>query len=169
MCLLPGLRWAVPVVVALVAGVCEGSGAMKVVSCVGDSITYGDGDLDGYLSYPTQLEGMLGPYAWTVHNFGKSGRTAMTTKDAYVYQSIYEAALASAADIYVIQLGTNDAKLQFWAGWPKGASLARVTLGGVKEARSPRESDERTPRRPRRYQERRARRDDLKGSCLSPR
>ncbi|KAH8056961.1 hypothetical protein JL722_7184 [Aureococcus anophagefferens] len=89
----------------------------KVISCVGDSITYGEEDGAGYLSYPTQLWDKLGRDRFVVKNFGKSGSTAMATKDAYRTKSsgvTYEAALASEPDVVVLQLGTNDAKVVYW-------------------------------------------------------
>ncbi|KAK7240952.1 pectin acetylesterase [Aureococcus anophagefferens] len=89
----------------------------KVISCVGDSITYGEEDGAGYLSYPTQLWDKLGRDRFVVKNFGKSGRRRWRRRDAYRTKSsgvTYEAALASEPDVVVLQLGTNDAKVVYW-------------------------------------------------------
>ncbi|KAJ8611377.1 hypothetical protein CTAYLR_006489 [Chrysophaeum taylorii] len=84
-----------------------------VVACVGDSITE-----RGFPSYPELLEGELSAslHAYVqVGNFGKGGKTALTTnKDSYVRETEYSEALQSNADVFVVQLGTNDAKLSLW-------------------------------------------------------
>ena len=52
------------------------------VACVGDSITQGAKLAKG-MTYPEQLQKMLGS-AWTVKNFGKSGRTLLKQGDLAV-------------------------------------------------------------------------------------
>lgn len=82
------------------------------ISCVGDSITYGElctGGNQATQSYPAQMQQLLGD-GFTVSNFGVNGATMM--KDAslpYVNQQAYRDSLASQPDIVIIMLGTNDA------------------------------------------------------------
>jgi alpha-L-fucosidase len=85
------------------------------VACVGNSITFGDGikDRDKW-SYPAQLQRMLGN-AWTVKNFGSSGRTILKKGDApYWKEKEFAAAKAFMPDVVLIKLGTNDSKPQNW-------------------------------------------------------
>ena len=93
------------------------------IACIGDSITdggfipgygYPDGQgLDDPRCYPKQLEALLGEN-YEVKNFGDSGRTLMSTAD-YPYISapgdLYRESLQYDADIVLIMLGTNDAKV----------------------------------------------------------
>ena len=93
------------------------------IACIGDSITdggfipgygYPDGQgLDDPRCYPKQLEAALGEN-YEVKNFGDSGRTLMSTAD-YPYISapgeLYRESLEYGADIVLIMLGTNDAKV----------------------------------------------------------
>ena len=91
------------------------------IACIGDSITdggfnemYGGGlGLDDPRCYPKQLEAALGEN-YEVKNFGDSGRTLMSTAD-YPYISapgdLYRESLQYDADIVLIMLGTNDAKV----------------------------------------------------------
>ena len=87
-----------------------------IISCLGDSITYGEGDDDGYLSYPSQLELLLGKEGFQVKNYGRSGATIVESAFEYrkKYASSYEAALASGADVFIVQFGTNDAHESLW-------------------------------------------------------
>jgi len=83
------------------------------VACVGDSITQGAGAGPGK-SYPAQLQGLLGD-KWKVGNFGVSGRTLLRKGDnPYWTETAYQNALASAPDVVIIMLGTNDTKPQNW-------------------------------------------------------
>ena len=91
------------------------------IACIGDSITdggfnptYGGGDgLEDYRCYPKRMEAALGD-GYEVKNFGDSGRTLMSTAD-YPYISapgeLYRESLQYDADIVLIMLGTNDAKV----------------------------------------------------------
>lgn len=85
------------------------------VACVGDSITAGSGTKHpARESYPAQLQQMLGP-DWVVDNFGASGATLLRHGDKpYQNQAAFTNALASAPDMVVILLGTNDTKPQNW-------------------------------------------------------
>jgi lysophospholipase L1-like esterase len=85
------------------------------VACVGDSITWGFGQADPR-SYPGVLGRLLGSSgAHTATNFGVSGTTMMKKGDhPYWSTAEYSKALASNADVVVIQLGTNDAKTFQW-------------------------------------------------------
>ena len=86
---------------------------VKVVACVGDSITA------GYLSsnnmdYPHQLQTMLGS-KYKVINFGAGGRTMLKKGDQpYWTTGPLRFALESKPDIVVLMLGTNDAKVNNW-------------------------------------------------------
>ena len=83
------------------------------VACVGDSITQGAGAAKGK-SYPAQLQEMLGD-KWKVMNYGLGGRTLMDRGDRpYMKEKAYQDALASAPDVVIIMLGTNDTKPQNW-------------------------------------------------------
>lgn len=83
------------------------------VACIGDSITQGAGAGPGK-SYPAQLQGLLGD-KWKVGNFGVSGRTLLKKGDhPYWNEKAYKDALASAPDVVIIMLGTNDTKPQNW-------------------------------------------------------
>ncbi len=90
-------------------------GAKIKVACVGDSITAGVGTKKPKNSYPDQLGALLGA-GYEVKNFGNSGSTMLDEGDKpYKKQKSYIDALNSAADIYVIKLGTNDSKPQNWS------------------------------------------------------
>lgn len=83
------------------------------VACIGDSITQGSGAEKGR-SYPAQLQELLGA-EWKVMNFGVSGRTLLKKGDfPYWKEKAYRDALASAPDVVILMLGTNDTKPQNW-------------------------------------------------------
>ncbi|KAJ8603065.1 hypothetical protein CTAYLR_006659 [Chrysophaeum taylorii] len=107
---------------AFLATVC--SADRTVIACVGDSITYGGGDSKGY-SYPFRLQESLGSSSFSVLNFGESGATVSPTVDQYQekFSDTYEDALESGADVFVIQLGTNDAKTKWWNATTYRASM----------------------------------------------
>src|SRR5947208_169754 len=85
------------------------------VACVGDSITAGAGVKDAKNKYPAQLGELLGT-GYDVKNFGNSGSTMLDDGDKpYKKQKSFTDAVAFAADIVVIKLGTNDSKPQNWA------------------------------------------------------
>jgi lysophospholipase L1-like esterase len=83
------------------------------VGCIGDSITAGTCSWATH-GYPAVLQRLLGE-GFQVKNFGSSGKTLMRHggpgNASYWSQSTWTAALAFNADIYVVLLGTNDAKL----------------------------------------------------------
>lgn len=84
------------------------------VACVGDSITAGAGVKDPKNRYPVQLGELLGA-DYDVKNFGNSGSTMLDDGDKpYKQQKSFTDAVAFAADIVVIKLGTNDSKPQNW-------------------------------------------------------
>ena len=88
------------------------------VACVGDSITQGVGAKRGK-SWPAQLQQMLGE-EWKVENFGLSGTTLMNSGNKpYQKSPHFKRAKASAADIVVIMLGTNDTKPNNWKHFEK--------------------------------------------------
>jgi lysophospholipase L1-like esterase len=90
--------------------------ATTVVSCVGDSITFGSRiDDRAHKSYPADLAGLLGP-GYSVGNYGVSGATMLKEGDKpYWAQPAFEQAKASAPQIVIIMLGTNDSKPQNFA------------------------------------------------------
>lgn len=84
------------------------------VACVGDSITQGVGTKGKGMSYPDQLQALLGE-GYKVGNFGVSGRTLLKKGDhPYWVEKKYQSALAMSPDIVIIMLGTNDTKPQNW-------------------------------------------------------
>ncbi len=85
----------------------------KNIICVGDSITYGYGVSDSE-SYPSVLAQLTGENT-RVLNYGVNGATG-TADNAMSYSSlsVYELCQESEADAYVIMLGTNDARENFW-------------------------------------------------------
>eukprot|EP00823_Brevimastigomonas_motovehiculus_P009053 TRINITY_DN8726_c0_g1_i1.p1 TRINITY_DN8726_c0_g1~~TRINITY_DN8726_c0_g1_i1.p1 ORF type:complete len:216 (+),score=51.34 TRINITY_DN8726_c0_g1_i1:32-679(+) len=79
------------------------------ISCIGDSITQGQGS-----PYPAYLQQLLGD-GFVVSNFGDSGRTLMHSGDyPYWNYTKYQNAIKTDADFVIIQLGTNDAKTWNW-------------------------------------------------------
>ncbi len=84
------------------------------IACVGDSITYGQGVSPNRLtqSFPAVLQSLSGI---TTLNFGKSGRTLQNEGDLpYTAEPEYTASLECGADLYIIMLGTNDARAFQW-------------------------------------------------------
>lgn len=96
-----------------------------VVSCLGDSITFGAGVKGKENTYPGQLQKLLGS-AYTVKNHGGNGRTLLREglsaepEDKYsVNITIWDSqhmkeSVNADPDIVVIALGTNDAKTFNW-------------------------------------------------------
>ena len=92
------------------------------VACVGYSITAGAGVKDPKNRYPAQLQGLLGD-GYEVKNYGNSGSTMLDDGDKpYKKQKSFTDAVAFAADIVAIKLGTNDSKPQNWS--KKGGFVA---------------------------------------------
>jgi len=87
------------------------------ISCIGDSITYGQGvketrDKD---SYPAYLQQQLGN-KYSVSNFGKNGATALKNGNIpYVKSNEYKVSLQQKADYFIFMLGTNDSKAINWS------------------------------------------------------
>ena len=88
----------------------------KIIACVGDSLTYGAGvrltrKKD---SYPARLQGLLGE-EWQVLNYGLSWRTLQNSGDLpYRADRFYQQSLGSGAEIFLLMLGSNDAKVFNW-------------------------------------------------------
>lgn len=88
----------------------------KLVICVGDSITYGQGvmrsrDTDGY---PALLASLMGD-DWRVANYGLPNRTLQSTGNMpYTAEKHYEESLTQDADVVILMLGSNDSKPDFW-------------------------------------------------------
>jgi len=102
--------------VSFLAGALGASGqgaAATRVACVGDSITFGVGASKGN-AYPLVLGRMLGA-GFEVMNFGDSGSTALkASSSSYWKTPAFTSSKASAPDVVVIMLGTNDSKTAIW-------------------------------------------------------
>lgn len=92
-----------------------GSGPIHV-SCVGDSITFGQGVFmhRKQWSYQAFLSGLLGA-EYTFFNYGLSNRTLLPVgNDHYFSEKIGKTAWSTRADILIFMLGTNDSKRILW-------------------------------------------------------
>lgn len=89
--------------------------ASTKVACIGDSLTYGTKiDDKKNFSYPAQLQRKLGEL-YEVKNFGLPNSCAeINTTLPYIMSNEFKSALDYNADIYVLMLGTNDAKKINW-------------------------------------------------------
>jgi len=112
------------------------------VTCVGDSITFRGCASNESMTYPSQLQRLLGP-GYEVRNFGDSGKCMLKNglcgnggdpipqcagDCSYWHQDTFPDALHSSPDIVTIMLGTNDAKYcNFYSternGSPKGIGV----------------------------------------------
>jgi len=102
------------------------------VACVGDSITIHACASNGNMTYPAQLQRLLGTALYEVINFGNSGKTMLKQglcgnsvppcggDCSYWNTPTFQAAITSNPDIVTIMLGTNDAKRCNWEGPPNG-------------------------------------------------
>lgn len=89
------------------------------IVCVGNSITEGWGLSSMMLSWPAQLQHMLGS-DYTVINCGASGTTmSREAKDTYWTTGRYATAKAAKPQILIIALGTNDADNWRWVQYGK--------------------------------------------------
>lgn len=80
------------------------------VACVGDSITAGAHSSGPSMTYPAQLQLLLGD-SFVVTNLGASGATLQKNGDSpYWQRPQYQTLIANKWDIVIIMLGTNDAK-----------------------------------------------------------
>lgn len=89
--------------------------ARTKVACIGDSLTFGTRieDRDKY-SYPAQLQRMLGS-DYEVKNFGLPNASAgLSSELPYISSQAFKDAVDYKADIYVLMIGTNDAKKINW-------------------------------------------------------
>lgn len=88
------------------------------ISCVGDSITFGQGVFmhRRQWSYQAFLAGILGG-EYTFFNYGLSNRTLLPVgNDYYFKEKIGKIAWNAKADILIFMLGTNDSKRVLWDG-----------------------------------------------------
>lgn len=87
----------------------------KRIACIGDSITEGFGiEWQSQNSYPSLLDSILGD-GYEVMNFGRSSTTMMQTGNfPYWSAKEFNNVLEYKADVVILKLGTNDAKLFQW-------------------------------------------------------
>ena len=87
--------------------------SVQKVACVGDSITEGDGLKDrANEAYPAILSKELGK-KYRVLNFGQSGATLLKKGDRPYWEKVaFKNVLTYEPDVIIIQLGTNDSRLQ---------------------------------------------------------
>ncbi|MBR5048115.1 MAG: hypothetical protein IKX74_00440 [Erysipelotrichaceae bacterium] len=87
----------------------------KHIACIGDSITYGNGVRGKKeLTWEFLLNEILGD-EYQVINYGASGRTLQKEGDfPYVDDPICQYSRQCQAEMYIIMLGTNDAKHFNW-------------------------------------------------------
>jgi lysophospholipase L1-like esterase len=105
-------------ILAFITCLIPGVANAKLVTCVGDSITYGYGIPNrNENSYPAQLAELLQSYdsEWETKNSGANGATLLRNGDQpYIRKGVYNPALASAPDVVIIMLGTNDSWPSNW-------------------------------------------------------
>lgn len=83
------------------------------VACIGDSITFGAGIKNREMTYPKQLQDLLG-VKYDVRNFGNSGRGIVKKslrgrqKRAFLFMKEHKTALEFQPQIVVCNLGIND-------------------------------------------------------------
>ncbi len=87
----------------------------KHIACIGDSITFGAGVMGKEsLTWEHFLNEIIGD-EYQVINYGVSGRTLQDEGDMpYTADRIFKRSLDCRADVYLIMLGTNDAKSYNW-------------------------------------------------------
>lgn len=83
------------------------------VTMVGDSITEGVGASSSSKNYVSQTQKLLGS-EFNVFNAGVSGKTLMSTPEAYTSTGRYTEGKNFAPDVVTIMLGTNDGKDRYW-------------------------------------------------------
>ena len=106
-----------------------------VVSCIGDSLTYGLGASKLHtLTYPallqTHLQSQFPTVQWTIHNFGDSGKTALkgTGRHSYWNTETYKKSLAAQPNIVIIQLGMLKYTPLITYSTDTNLSIQRLTL-----------------------------------------
>ncbi|CAJ1967091.1 unnamed protein product [Cylindrotheca closterium] len=83
------------------------------VACAGDSLTLGRIGTNPGEDYPSILQNMLGD-AFETHNYGVNSVTAIRGLNAsYNKTQAFQNSIGLDADIYLLMLGTNDAK--YWS------------------------------------------------------
>lgn len=109
---------------ALSVGALSGITYARLVACVGDSNTFGEGLLDRTNDcYPARLQALLrqaGP-DWEVRNFGYSGATVLAPGRGdipYISQGVYRQALDSKPDIVVLCFGPNASRSENYGPSP---------------------------------------------------
>lgn len=79
------------------------------VTCVGDSITFGECATASDASYPSVMAEILGD-GYVIENCGKSGAAVINGETAILYTSTaeYRKSFESNPDVVIMMLGTND-------------------------------------------------------------
>lgn len=96
------------------------------IACIGDSITFGAGVMGKQTrTWEHFLNQRLGE-DYQVINYGISGRTLQDEGDyPYKHDKFYAISLRCRAEVYLIMLGTNDAKPYNWDRERYGRELSR--------------------------------------------
>ena len=117
----------------------SGTADLKVIACVGDSITYGSTSTEpAEFSYPATM-GRLMWQDYLVYNYGASGRHVCNgTSFPYLSCEDYQKCLANpmAYDLVLIMLGTNDAlNISSWGNAQKETFLtcAKTLVNSIKQ------------------------------------
>ena len=96
------------------------------ITCVGDSITFGECATTPDASYPSVMAGILGD-GYIVENCGKSGAAVINGETAILYTSTveYQKSLESTPDVVIMMLGTNAPKM---TGQPKRRPISKQSI-----------------------------------------
>ena len=96
------------------------------VGCIGDSITAGVHSGNKNLTYPAQLQKMLGD-GYKVTNLGACGSTMLkNSTQPYWKRGQFQALTQAKWDILIIMLGTNDANIRL-TNWSDACSSTAAT------------------------------------------
>ena len=110
------------------------------IACIGDSITYGAGVVGKNYKHSTWeyfLQQKLGD-DYQVLNYGISGRTLQNEGDyPYRKEKFYQITHKIQAEIYIIMLGTNDAKPYNWDFKRYRDQFRRFVAGYKKHSNQP--------------------------------
>lgn len=98
------------------------------IACVGDSITYGLYVENSENTYPSTLQRLLGDKG-VVGNFGLSNASVIPGSElCYSDTNVFADSKSYNADIYLLMIGTNDAKEQNWRTVGEFSSAYRMLI-----------------------------------------